>query len=354
MPDLPDLEALVRATRPVPDPAWAARLDSRVAYGFPDAPPPWYLWPFALARQNLVPMGALASVVLIVTLAAIGIGNSSSDDSASSGSGGSGSVATDAGAESSSGDSSAGSQAATPAAPRAAAPDVAGDRATRRSAEIVLSTRASDVERVSDGAIRVADQLGGFVQSSSVNAGGADAGAELVLRVPSERLPQALSQLSRLGHVRSRSQQAEDLTDQRSALRAAVTDARAERDGLRRRLAKAETDEERARLRGQLQRAEQLIITRKRRLAGLNREVSYATVGVEVRGTHRGAVAPPPGGRWTPADALHDAGRVLEVSAGVAVIALAVLVPLGLIAALAAVAGRLVVRRRRERALELA
>jgi hypothetical protein len=350
MPDLPDLEALVRATRPVPDPAWAARLDSRVAYGFPDAPPPWYLWPFALLRQNLVPVGALASVVLIVTLAAIGIGNAGSgDDSAT---GGSGSVATDTSAESSSGGSSADSQAATPAAPRSAAPGLAGgDRATRRSAEIVLSTPARDVERAADGAVRVADQLGGFVQSSSVNAG---AGAELVLRIPSERLPQALSQLSRLGHVRSRSQQAEDLTDQRSALRAAVTDARAERDGLRRRLAKAETDEERARLRGQLQRAEQLIVTRKRRLAGLDREVSYATVGVEVRGTRRGAVAPPPSGRWTPSDALHDAGRVLEVSAGVAVIALAILVPLGLVAALAAVAGRLVIRRRRERALELA
>jgi hypothetical protein len=73
-----------------------------------------------------------------------------------------------------------------------------------------------------------------------------------------------------------------------------------------------------------------------------------------VRSRRGGAVAPPLGGRWTPNDALHDAGRVLEVSAGVAVIALAVLIPLGLVGALAAVAGRMVVRRRRERALELA
>jgi hypothetical protein len=35
-----------------------------------------------------------------------------------------------------------------------------GARATRRSAELVLSTRPRDVERVSDGAIRIADQLG--------------------------------------------------------------------------------------------------------------------------------------------------------------------------------------------------
>jgi hypothetical protein len=343
MPDLPDLEALVRATRPVPDPAWAARLDSRVAYGFPDAPAPWYLRPFALLRSHLVPAGALASlVVLIAAVALTGANGRGGDDSASS---------PNAGAERSSGGSA--DSKAVPPAPAAGA-DIARQRATRRSAEIVLSTRARDVERVSDGAIRVADQLGGFVQSSSVNSGGSEAGADLILRIPSERLPQALSQLSRLGHVRSRSQQAEDLTDQRSALRAAVTDARAERDGLRRRLARAETDTERARLRGQLQRAEQLITTRKRRLAALHREVSYATVSVEVQGDRGGAATPPPGGRWTPADALRDAGRVLEVSAGVAVIALAVLVPLGLLGALAAVAGRMVVRRRRERALELA
>jgi hypothetical protein len=348
MPDPTALEALVRATRPVPDPAWAARLDSRVAHGFPDAPPRWYLWPFALLRSNLVPAGALASVLVIVAAAAL-VASGARDQSDDAGS-----VAGNTSAsEKSAGDSAGGgsSRAATPAAaPPGAA--LSPDRAVRRSAEVTLSTRPGDVERVSDGAIHVADRLGGFVQSSSVSSGGFEPGASLVLRVPSERLPQALAQLSGLAHVARRSQESEDVTDRRSALRAAVTDARAERDGLRRRLARAETDTERARLRGQLQRAEQLIVTRKRRLASLDRQVSYATIGVEVQGNRRGGAAAPPGGRWTPGDALRDAGRVLEVAAGVAVIALAVLVPLGLIAALAAVAGRLVVRRRRERALE--
>jgi hypothetical protein len=76
-------------------------------------------------------------------------------------------------------------------------------------------------------------------------------------------------------------------------------------------------------------------------------------VDLQIDGDRRsGAVAP--GGRWTPGDALGDAARVLEVIAGVLVIAAAVLVPVGLIAALAAYAGRLVTRRRRERALEMA
>ena len=62
------------------------------------------------------------------------------------------------------------------------------------------------------------------------------------------------------------------------------------------------------------------------------------------------AAAPP--GRWTPGDAAKDAGRVLEVIAGVLVIALAILIPLGILAGLAAYGNRGLTRRRRERALE--
>jgi uncharacterized membrane protein len=58
------------------------------------------------------------------------------------------------------------------------------------------------------------------------------------------------------------------------------------------------------------------------------------------------------GDRWTPGDALRDAGRVLEVIAGVLVIAVAILLPIAIVAALAAYANRGVTRRRRERALE--
>jgi hypothetical protein len=52
--------------------------------------------------------------------------------------------------------------------------------------------------------------------------------------------------------------------------------------------------------------------------------------------------------------ATHVAGRVLVVAAGVALIALAVLVPLGLVAAVLAWLGLVLRRRRREQALDLA
>ena len=59
-------------------------------------------------------------------------------------------------------------------------------------------------------------------------------------------------------------------------------------------------------------------------------------------------------GAWTPGDAFDDAVRVLEVAAGVVVIAGAVLMPFALVWLLGWLARRAVVRRRRERALDMA
>ena len=153
--------------------------------------------------------------------------------------------------------------------------------------------------------------------------------------------------------MQSRAQDTEDVTDQRAVLQSAVRDARADRAGLRVRLSKASTDKERSRLRAQLDRASRRVTQRERRVASLNQQVAYSTVELEIRGTRKsGATAATPGDRWTPGDALRDAGRVLEVIAGVLLIGLAILLPIAILAALAAYAGRGLTRRRRERALE--
>jgi hypothetical protein len=57
-------------------------------------------------------------------------------------------------------------------------------------------------------------------------------------------------------------------------------------------------------------------------------------------------------GPWAPRDALGDALRVLEVAAGVALVTLAVLLPLALLALIAWPLGRAITRRRREAALD--
>jgi hypothetical protein len=120
------------------------------------------------------------------------------------------------------------------------------------------------------------------------------------------------------------------------------------------RLAAAATETARASRRAALRRAEQRIVLRKRDLAALNREVAYATVDLTITGTRRHTGPAAHGSSWTPGDALHDAGRVLEVSLGIALVVLAVCVPLGLLAGAAALAARLLVRRRRDHALDMA
>ena len=112
-----------------------------------------------------------------------------------------------------------------------------------------------------------------------------------------------------------------------------MRDARADRAGLRVRLGKATTDAERSRLRAQLDRASPPRHAAPARASTSSaRPCRYATV--ELRSTATAAAAPPrrPSGRWTPGDAVGDAVRVLEVIAGVLVIALAVLFPSRLIA----------------------
>ena len=65
--------------------------------------------------------------------------------------------------------------------------------------------------------------------------------------------------------------------------------------------------------------------------------------------------APPPeveGKALTPGDALDDATRILEVTAGVLLVAFALLLPLGLVGLLVWLAARQAAQRRRERALD--
>jgi hypothetical protein len=90
-------------------------------------------------------------------------------------------------------------------------------------------------------------------------------------------------------------------------------------------------------------------------IAHLHTRVTDSTITVSVRGpaarTHHPSHASGGGGTFTLRRGLHDAGRVLVVAAGVALIVLAALAPIALLAALGAWGWVLLRRRRREGAL---
>ena len=352
----PELAALVRDVRadaPAMAPDFRARLDRRVERGFERALPRKR---FASLRPMVPALGAagcvLAAVVAVVVLSA---GGGSNGSAGSSSGGASAPLATqEQSADAAKSSGSAGSPKSSSAAPSAPAVPPNGSTSARqrrveRSTRLELTT--TDVQGAGDGVVRATQAAGGFVQSSQIATGDGHSTASFVLRVPTGRLDDALARLSRLGHVKSLQQSADDITNAYNGASARLVEARAERSGLLRALSKATTAQEISSLRARIADNRRTLQRYERELAAVRNRADYATVGVEVTGVARKHAAAPGGGSWTPGDAAHDAVRVLEVSAGVALIALAVLVPLGLVGAAGGFAAVAVRRRRREAAL---
>jgi Domain of unknown function (DUF4349) len=88
-------------------------------------------------------------------------------------------------------------------------------------------------------------------------------------------------------------------------------------------------------------------------LNNLHNQVNMSRISVTINATPILVHPVAKGGSFTLGKAAHDAGRVLVFTAGAALIALAVLVPLALLAALIGWAAYAIRRRRREQALDL-
>lgn len=334
----------VRAEAPRMGTAFEARLDERVETGFPRDS--------LLARLRarfLHPLPLATAVAsLLIGLVAIGL--------ATRGDGGEEMIATSPPAAREADDAAgAGSSAAPSAAPPAAVQRGSGrpgfGRKTEKSAQLTLTTPPGDVQEVADGVVRVTQQVGGIVASSTITTNDGSGSAHFALRIPTPRLDEALRRLSRLAHVGSLSQTADDITAPFVSAADRLSDARAERKALLRALGKASTQARIDSLRARLRANRSEIARYKGELDSLRRRANLAGVDVAVEGT---GSKREDGGGWTPGDALRDAVRVLEVAAAVALVSLAVLAPFALLGALLALAARSVRRRRREDALDAA
>ncbi len=376
--DLAALALALRDDRPVPGVAFAAALDDRAAAGFPPVAggrrrrPGASRWTWA--GLGVVASGA-AAAVLVVSLA--GGGDHTSVSPA-------GSVANRPSIETSGAQLEAAGVAPTvtratkrapatpvrPAAPatadlaapsttppRPVAPAGASTGAPARSVEqgasLRLATSPSSLDDVASGVVRVTDAAGGYVMSSNIDArSGTGGGAAFDLRIPATRLQTALAQLSRLAHVRSRTQSSIDVTGQVGSAAGRVASLRGARRKLVRELAAAASVEDAQAIREHLQSVDQRLAQAKATRDDLRRRVRYSAVAVEVatERARKGAVAG--GGSWTPRDALHDAGRILGVVLGGLLVLAAAVLPLALLAGVAWPLVRGARRRRREHALD--
>ncbi len=227
-----------------------------------------------------------------------------------------------------------------------------GGRVQEQSASLTLSAPASEVQPVADAVSRLAGSAGGYVVNSQVNVrreGSTGGEATLVLSIPSAHLTQALAALGRLAPVRAQSQSLQDITDSYESARRALADAVAERAALLRALAKATTQGEIESLRRRLALADGAIQRTKASLQAVSKRATNSRVEVAVLAAGQTRT-----GGLTLARGLHDAGTVLTAALAGLLIALAVLVPLGILGALLALGVARWRRLRREQALDSA
>jgi hypothetical protein len=384
-----DLERELRAERPEIDPDFARRLDQWAAAGFPPgarssggfvdkvsrfrdrvrATPP---------RRILLPIGAAATLILVA-----GVGIKAIDDVG----GGSDDAVTSSGAQSSSGGSGgagaaapgsskevapvAGSSATTaadsaadeytlnlPSAPESAGEVGPGSRKVAQKVDLSLSTAPNDFREAADGVLDVVSDHNGFVVSSTVSGGdpgvrGAQPGrADFRLKIPARELPAALGALSDLGHVVSRTDGTEDITGRFVSAKQRIADLTKARQHLLVQLEDAVTATEQQSIKARLRIVEAQLDDAQGDLAGAQQRVSLVPVSVSIASDSQVDSNDESGGGWGIDDAFHDAGDVLTVMGGVALITLAVLLPLALIGAAAYALYALTVRRQRERALD--
>lgn len=179
--------------------------------------------------------------------------------------------------------------------------------------------------------------------------------AQFQLSIPSGSLGATMAALSNLRYaqVASRTDVTEDVNNTYVRETRRLADDRALRSSLLRQLASAATTQQIKSLNARIHDADAAIARDEASLRSLNNKVNFSQISVEVNASAP-ALAHHRSGGFTLGKAAHDAGRVLMVGAGVALIGLAVLVPLALVGALGLWIRSALRRRRREQALDMA
>jgi hypothetical protein len=324
---LEQLEAALRADSAEPSPAFAAGLDRRVREGFPkparrrgrlSLPS---AWPALAAATVLV-------VVAVVALSVLGGGDQRRVTATSHG------------------------NSEPHVLSARSAPDAltfqqfsaaSAGRRVERDVQLTIAATRDKLQQAADGIGTVAQSHGGFVASSHVTTGDAgSSGGTFELRVPQKELEATIADLSKLGHLRSRSENGQDVTAPYNHVQDRLGNALVERRTLKLRLRHAQgaaADAIRARI-ATLSRA---IDTLNLRIKNLRNRTVYSTVSVTLEQAKSSS-----GGTGA---AFDDARRILQGMLNFCVRALAVLLPLALLAGLAAFGARALRRRRRENAL---
>src|SRR4051794_826955 len=296
--ELQELALALRADSPEPRPQFAHELGSRVAAGFGK--------PAREPRRRLqrlwVPAFAAAAGLIVV--AVIALGSLGGNDRGSGG-------AVVSEAQPKAGAPGTDLLIAPPSTAGAPAQDFAS-RHVERNAQLTITAPRDELQKAADSVGTVAESHHGFVLSSHITTGeSGDAGGSFVLRVPAKELQSTLADLSKLGHLRARSESDQDRTIPFRNVQDRLGSDLVERHTLRLRLrhahgAKADS------IRARIAKLNAEIDALSGRMRGLKQRTLFSTVNVTLE-QDRGAAGAGGGGTgaaWH--DAMHTLGALLN------------------------------------------
>ncbi len=201
-------------------------------------------------------------------------------------------------------------------------------RLVARNASLTLASTPGQMQTVADEVVASTVRLGGIVTSSNVNVHGMASYASFDLSVPSRKLPALIGALSSLAAVRALDQGTSDITNSYDAAAATLAEEKAQHAALVRALAAASTLAEQQALDAKLKALDARIAASSHRVGVLVSRGHNARVAVAIVPAHAAAGA----GAGGPVNrALNDALAVLDVVLAIALVALAILLPTGLV-----------------------
>jgi hypothetical protein len=219
-------------------------------------------------------------------------------------------------------------------------------------AQLEIEVEAGKFQSAFDQALLLADRYGGYVVSSGSQASGQEGTMQsgtIAVRVPAVSFSRTLSDAAKLGEVKNRQVQTQDVTEEYVDLRARITNSQAHVKALLDLLARAKTVDEILQVQQVLTQAQQQLEELRGRLHYLDEHTSYSTITTTIYET--GVTVTPPG-EWGIAKAFKDALHNLVNAVNAIVRGLGVLIPvlvvLGIIAYIVYRIWRGAVRRRRE------
>jgi hypothetical protein len=224
------------------------------------------------------------------------------------------------------------------------------------NAQLEIEVESGQFQSVFEQALLLADRYGGYIISSSASASGEEGTMQsgvIALRVPAISFDQALADASRLGTLKNRQIQTQDVTEEYVDLQARITNAEAQVKALRELLVQAKTVDEVLQVQQYLAVAQGDLESLRGRLSYLQEHTSFSTLALTI---YESGVTVTPAGEWGIVRAFEDALRNLVDAVNAIIRGLGVLIPVVIVLAIIAAIVYLIWRRfsrrrRREQAM---